>query len=162
MEQADFKSSSTLAKSIKTIVSIVGALIVTLYKGPSLLMTATQYNLVLGAILLTIECLSSSAYIITQVDSMKTLSNILEINNQHTITTIFNFYFISLLFQSVLLTNFGAELIKVSFYCLFVAIMTGILSLVMERDPAAWSLLPSVMLLSILFSVSLWFHLYDC
>ncbi|CAL5418994.1 unnamed protein product [Camellia sinensis] len=45
LEQADFKSSSTLAKSIKTIVSIVGALIVTLYKGPSLLMTATKYNL---------------------------------------------------------------------------------------------------------------------
>ncbi|KAL7196784.1 hypothetical protein ACSBR1_036738 [Camellia fascicularis] len=67
LEQADFKSSSTLAKSIGTIVSIVGALIVTLYKGPSLLMTATQYNLVLGAFLLTIECLSSSAYVITQL-----------------------------------------------------------------------------------------------
>ncbi|CAL5421390.1 unnamed protein product [Camellia sinensis] len=119
LEQADFKSSSTLAKSIGTIVSIVGALIVTLYKGPSLLMTATQYNLVLGAFLLTIECLSSSAYIIT---------------------------------QAFLLTKFGTELIIVFFYCFFVAIMTGILSLVMERDPAAWSLLPSVKLLSILFS----------
>ncbi|KAI7996755.1 WAT1-related protein [Camellia lanceoleosa] len=119
LEQADIKSSSTLAKSIGTIVSIVGALIVTLYKGPSLLMTATQYNLVLGAFLLTIECLSSSAYIIT---------------------------------QAFLLTKFGAELIIVFFYCFFVAIMTGILSLVMERDPAAWSLLPSVKLLSILFS----------
>ncbi|THG01119.1 hypothetical protein TEA_025895 [Camellia sinensis var. sinensis] len=120
LEQADFKSSSTLAKSIGTIVSIVGALIVTLYKGPSLLMTATQYNLVLGAFLLTIECLSSSAYIIT---------------------------------QAFLLTEFGAELIIVFFFSFFVAIMTGILSLVMERDPAAWSLLPSVKLLSILFSV---------
>ncbi|XP_028095828.1 WAT1-related protein At3g28050-like isoform X6 [Camellia sinensis] len=119
LEQADFKSSSTLAKSIGTIVSIVGALIVTLYKGPSLLMTATQYNLVLGAFLLTIECLSSSAYIIT---------------------------------QAFLLTEFGAELIIVFFFSFFVAIMTGILSLVMERDPAAWSLLPSVKLLSILFS----------
>ncbi|CAL5421388.1 unnamed protein product [Camellia sinensis] len=119
LEQADFKSSSTLAKSIGTIISIVGALIVTLYKGPSLLMTATQYNLVLGAFLLTIECLSSSAYIIT---------------------------------QAFLLTEFGAELIIVFFFSFFVAIMTGILSLVMERDPAAWSLLPSVKLLSILFS----------
>ncbi|KAF5940148.1 hypothetical protein HYC85_021315 [Camellia sinensis] len=119
LEQADFKSSSTLAKSIGTIVSIVGALIVTLYKGPSLLMTVTQYNLVLGAFLLIVECLSSSAYIII---------------------------------QAFLLTKFGAELIIVFFYCFFVAIMTGILSLVMERDPAAWSLLPSVKLLSILFS----------
>ncbi|GMP82902.1 hypothetical protein CsSME_00037013 [Camellia sinensis var. sinensis] len=85
LEQADFKSSRTLAKSIGTIVSIVGALIVTLYKGPSLLMTATKYNL------------------------------------------------------AFLLTKFGAELIIVFFYCFFVAIMAGILSLVMERDPAAWS-----------------------
>ncbi|CAL5368958.1 unnamed protein product [Camellia sinensis] len=51
-----------------------------------------------------------------------------------------------------LLTKIGAELIIVFFYCFFAAIMTKILSLVMERDPAAWSLLPSVKLLSILFS----------
>ncbi|KAF5943395.1 hypothetical protein HYC85_017472 [Camellia sinensis] len=51
-----------------------------------------------------------------------------------------------------LLTKIGAELIIVFFYGFFAAIMTGILSLVMERYPVAWSLLPSVKLLSILFS----------
>ncbi|KAL6983635.1 hypothetical protein U1Q18_017015 [Sarracenia purpurea var. burkii] len=130
MEEVDYRSSSTLAKSIGTLVSIIGALIATLYKGPSILMTPShsnmlhqlltqQSNLVVGGLLLIIDCLASSAFIIA---------------------------------QALLLKKCGAELIIVFFYCFFVAIMCALFSLVVERDLAAWSLLPTARLLNVLYS----------
>ncbi|XAR65034.1 hypothetical protein NMG60_11008984 [Bertholletia excelsa] len=66
MEDVDFRRSSTLAKTIGTIVSIIGAITVTLYKGPSILKNPSQSNLLLGGLLLTIDCLACGATIITQ------------------------------------------------------------------------------------------------
>lgn len=83
METLNWRSSSSLAKSIGTVVSILGAFIVTLYKGPSLLMTSSSSNLsltellvqepnwVLGGLLLTADCVAASAWLIVQVKSVK-------------------------------------------------------------------------------------------
>ncbi|XP_057495924.1 WAT1-related protein At3g28050-like isoform X1 [Actinidia eriantha] len=130
MEEVDCRSTSTLAKTIGTLVSIGGALIVTLYKGPSILVTPShsnfphqfltqQSNLVIGGLLLIIDCLAASAFTIT---------------------------------QALVLKKFKAELIIVFFYCFFVAIMCAICSLVVERDFDAWSLRPPVRLVTILYS----------
>ncbi|KAI8528372.1 hypothetical protein RHMOL_Rhmol12G0144100 [Rhododendron molle] len=78
MEEVHYRSSSTQAKSIGTLVLIVGALVVTLYKGPSLLTNPShrnisqrflirqETNLITGGVLLVIDCLASSAFIIAQ------------------------------------------------------------------------------------------------
>ncbi|XP_052173445.1 WAT1-related protein At3g28050-like isoform X2 [Diospyros lotus] len=130
MEEIHFRRSSTLAKTTGTLVSIIGALIVILYKGPSIVMTLSlpntpqqllmqRSNFVIGGVLLIIDCVAASAFIIT---------------------------------QALLLARYSAELIIVFFYCFFVAIMSAMFSLVVERDLAAWSLQPTLRLLTILYS----------
>ena len=81
MEKVALKSRSSQAKILGTIVSISGAFIVTLYKGPPLLgfsspsdsylhLPVSQYsNWALGGLLLTVTCLSSATWKIFQVIS---------------------------------------------------------------------------------------------
>ncbi|PRQ38209.1 putative oligopeptide transporter, OPT superfamily [Rosa chinensis] len=83
MEKIDRRSCSTLAKTLGTIVSISGAFIVTLYKGPPQLMTASvdllshnklflpQSNWVIGGMLLGFYCVVAAAFLIVQVKSVK-------------------------------------------------------------------------------------------
>lgn len=83
MEKIDGRSCSTLAKTLGTIVSISGAFIVTLYKGPPLLMTASvdmlshnqlflpQSNWVIGGMLLGLHCVVAAAWLIIQVKFVK-------------------------------------------------------------------------------------------
>lgn len=77
MEAVDL-SITTQAKFIGTVVSIAGAIIMTLYKGPtilsSLLKSEISQNLlvqpsnwVLGGIFLAIDCVFGSMYMIAQV-----------------------------------------------------------------------------------------------
>lgn len=83
MEKIHGRSCSTLAKILGTIVSISGAFIVTLYKGPPLLMTTSadilshnqlflpQSNWVVGGMLLGFYCVVAAAWLIIQVKSVK-------------------------------------------------------------------------------------------
>ncbi|GKV22827.1 hypothetical protein SLEP1_g32650 [Rubroshorea leprosula] len=82
MEKAYLRSSSFQAKLLGTTVSIAGAFIVTFYKGPALLLTSQpsglSYSLllqhshwVIGGLLLAIDCLFCSAWIITQASILK-------------------------------------------------------------------------------------------
>lgn len=81
MEKFNYRSSTTLAKSIGTLVSIIGALIVTLYQGPSILGISPHSNApfhtltsssawLVGGLLLTVDSLVSSIFIITQVEQL--------------------------------------------------------------------------------------------
>ncbi|KAF7809268.1 WAT1-related protein [Senna tora] len=131
MERLDWRSSSSIAKSVGTIVSISGAFIATLYKGPSLLkrpspanlsqhlMFTQESNFVLGGIFLAADCLMASAFLIVQASILK---------------------------------KYPAELIVAFLYCFFVAIQSGVTCLFMERDTSAWSLQPSLRLLGVLYS----------
>ncbi|CAA0833103.1 WAT1-related protein [Striga hermonthica] len=131
MEKLACKSSSFLAKAIGTVVSIAGAFIVTLYKGPEIsifkspsnflneYIQTPQLNLIIGGLFLAADCLASSGYIIV---------------------------------QALILKKYPAELIIVFFYCLFAAILSSIASLVMERDLSAWALEPSIRPIAILYS----------
>ncbi|KAH9773450.1 WAT1-related protein [Citrus sinensis] len=130
VEKLDWRSSSSLAKSVGTIVLITGAFIMTYYKGPHLLMTSLppnsslqvfmpQTNWVFGGLLLAVDCVFTSAWFIVQASILK---------------------------------KFSAEFIVVFFYCFFVAIQSAILCLVMERDLSSWSLKPGVRLVAVLYS----------
>jgi ABC-type microcin C transport system permease subunit YejE len=57
------------------------------------------------------------------------------------------------IFQASILKKYPAGLIVVFFYCFFVAILSGVTCLVVERDISAWSLEPKLRLLSVLYSV---------
>lgn len=80
------RSFSSLAKTLGTIVSISGAFIVTLYKGPPILktsstvmtdvlshkqLTSERSNWVLGGVCVAANCVLASAWIIVQVKSVK-------------------------------------------------------------------------------------------
>lgn len=79
MEKFNYRSSTTLAKTFGTMVTIIGALIMTLYQGPSIwgisphsnantLQTLTSSSAwLLGALLLTIDSIVASISIIAQV-----------------------------------------------------------------------------------------------
>ncbi|GMN41668.1 hypothetical protein TIFTF001_010890 [Ficus carica] len=131
MEKLHWRSFTSLAKIIGTIVSLFGAFIVTCYDGPSLLNTSSlsnlsykkllfqQSNWVLGGLFLLIDAVMTAVWIIIQKPILK---------------------------------KYPAELILVFFYCFFVAVLSGVVCLVVERDLSAWSLKSKTRLYSILFS----------
>ncbi|MED6155704.1 hypothetical protein PIB30_007572 [Stylosanthes scabra] len=131
LEQFDWRNSSSLAKSLGTIVSIAGAFVATLYMGPAILtglshansslqpLLSQDPNWILGGLFLAVDCVMASAFIIV---------------------------------QAYVLKKFPAEFIVVFFYCFFVAIQSAVTCLVMERDISAWSLEPKQRLLTVLYS----------
>ncbi|PON31669.1 WAT1-related protein [Parasponia andersonii] len=133
MEKLNWRSSTSLAKSIGTIVSITGELIVTLYKGPSLLPTSSSSNLfytellqqpnwVLGGLLLTADSVAASVWLIIQMETAS------------------------------ILKRYPAELILAFFYCFFSALLSAVSCFVVERDLSPWSLKSKTRFLSVLFS----------
>ncbi|XP_038694522.1 WAT1-related protein At5g40240-like isoform X2 [Tripterygium wilfordii] len=130
MEKLDWRTSTSLAKLMGTIVSISGAFIVTYWKGPSLLRTVSSLNLlnqlvsqesnwIIGGLLLALDCLMTSAWVIL---------------------------------QALVLKKYPSELVVVFYYCFFVAIQSFIVCLFVEREPGAWSLVPDVKLIAVLYS----------
>ncbi|CAA2934767.1 WAT1-related At3g28050-like [Olea europaea subsp. europaea] len=132
MEKLACRRASFQAKTIGTVVSIVGAFIVTLYKGPQILTSQSasrlldnfirtpQSSWILGGLFLAVDCAVSSGYIIV---------------------------------QALILKKYPAELIIVFFYCLFAAILSTVVSLIVDRDLSAWSLQPNIRLIAVLYSV---------
>ena len=85
MEKLDFRLRSSLAKSIGTMVSIAGALMVTLYKGLPIAFAASPHNLhhklhasvqsnwLIGGLLLAAACFCFALLLIVQVESLQPL-----------------------------------------------------------------------------------------
>ncbi|KAM7273425.1 hypothetical protein ACFE04_028089 [Oxalis oulophora] len=131
MEKLDIRSSITQVKILGTVVSILGALIVTLYKGPSVFtlpqpptlsssnLLATTNNWILAGFFLATACFSLSVW-----------------NN----------------FQAIVLEEYPSELTILSFYCFFGTIQCFIVALVAERNLAAWKITPNIQLVSIIYS----------
>ncbi|CAA2971475.1 WAT1-related At3g28050-like [Olea europaea subsp. europaea] len=130
LEKFDCKSSGTLAKSIGTIVSIIGAFIITLYKGPTILgisshsiapiHTLTQSSAwLIGGLLLAIDSVVASVFIIA---------------------------------QALVLRKYPAVLLLMLFYSCFIAILSAAVSLTVERDTKAWSLKPMTRLIPVIYS----------
>ncbi|KAL6505553.1 hypothetical protein OROHE_022932 [Orobanche hederae] len=131
MEKLACRSSSFLAKITGTVVSIGGAFIVVLYKGPQILTPQSSSKLlneyihipqskwIIGGLLLAADCIVASGYIIVQASILK---------------------------------KYPAELIIVFFYCLFAAILSTMASLIVDRDLSVWALQPNIRLIAVLYS----------
>ncbi|XP_042493826.1 WAT1-related protein At5g40230-like [Macadamia integrifolia] len=135
MEKLDWKSSSSQAKSIGTIVSISGAFIVTLYKGPPILMDpslnssnrlhlSSQSNWVIGGIFFAADCLLSAIWYT---------------------------------FQAAIVKEYPEELTLIFLYSFCGTIHSAIGSLIAERDLSAWKLKPDLALITIVYSAILGF-----
>ncbi|XP_061338614.1 WAT1-related protein At5g40230-like isoform X3 [Gastrolobium bilobum] len=135
MEKLDIGSSISQIKIMGTVLSISGALLVTLYKGtpigsfriepspsqPSPSMLAEISSWVIGGIFLAIASLSLAVWNIA---------------------------------QAAILKGYPSQLTIVAFYCLFGTIQCAILSVIVVRDSNAWNLKPDIELISILYSAT--------
>ncbi|CAI9092863.1 OLC1v1028206C1 [Oldenlandia corymbosa var. corymbosa] len=130
MEVLDFRSFSSLAKTIGTVVAISGAIVATFYEGPILLMIPSSPNLavqslnpssnwVLGGILLGICSFLSSMFIIA---------------------------------QAFVLKKYPVELIIMFSYSCFVAILSAAASLIIDKDFSTWSLNSKTRLLAVIYA----------
>ncbi|KAL2559674.1 WAT1-related protein [Forsythia ovata] len=141
MEEVHLGRFSTISKSVGTVVSIAGAFVVTLYKGPAILnkpliagspiqlLLSSQQNWILGGILLAGASFLTSSWCILQASILK---------------------------------MYPAEMMIVAFYCLFVTIQSATGSLIAERDLTAWRIEADMGLVAIFYSaiVNIAFRLY--
>ncbi|KAK4485781.1 hypothetical protein RD792_008428 [Penstemon davidsonii] len=142
MEEVNWRRLSTISKSAGTIVSILGAFIVTFYKGPAILNTplitsgsSTQLylpstqNWVLGGLLLACASFVTSSWCILQASILK---------------------------------MYPSEMIVVAIYCFFVTIQSSMVYLIAERDVTAWRIETTIGLTAILYSaiINIAYRLY--
>ncbi|XP_050223078.1 WAT1-related protein At3g28050-like [Mercurialis annua] len=128
MERVTLKKRSSQAKVLGTIVSIAGAFIVTLYKGPAIIIASppsvslnqtlhsSNPNWILGGILLTVEYLLVPLWYIVQTQIME---------------------------------EYPAETTVVFFYNLTVSFVAAIAALIIEGPSSAWIVSPNIALASI-------------
>ncbi|XVF60373.1 hypothetical protein PTKIN_Ptkin08bG0040100 [Pterospermum kingtungense] len=143
MEKLDWKRTSSQAKVMGTIISIIGAFVVTLYKGPAIIiaskpsmslrqpLNSSETNLisdglhsanpnwVVGGVLLTAEYILVPLWYIVQTQIMK---------------------------------EYPAELTVVFFYNLCVSFIAAIVGLASERNASAWRIRPDIALASVVCS----------
>ncbi|KAL5860432.1 hypothetical protein ACOSQ3_001739 [Xanthoceras sorbifolium] len=133
MEKVSSRKTSSQAKVLGTILSIGGAFVVTLYKGPPIIIvspspsilldqrlhSSDSNNWVIGGLFLTAEYILIPLWYIVQAQIMKV---------------------------------YPAELTVVFFYNLCVSFIAAIVGLITERDSSAWRVRPDIALASILCS----------
>ncbi|KAF3649272.1 putative RING-H2 finger protein ATL46-like [Capsicum annuum] len=132
MEKLDIRKASSQAKSVGTVVAIVGASIMTLYKGPRVLgsnfpsdssyhslVLSQESNWILGALLIITTCIMSAGWNILQTDTVK---------------------------------KYPEHMTIVFFTCLFGSIQIATLTLALESNPKAWMVKPGIEIIAIVFS----------
>ncbi|GAV88968.1 EamA domain-containing protein [Cephalotus follicularis] len=131
MEKLDLRVQSSQARSFGTIVSITGALMVTLYQGPPIISTSSADNLPIGIVL--------------SPQANWVLGGILLATGG---------FFLSLLYivQTWIIKQYPEELMVTLICCIFVTIQCAIVSLFAERDPNAWIPKPDMGLIAIVYS----------
>ncbi|CAA0833698.1 WAT1-related protein [Striga hermonthica] len=127
MEKFSLRKSSCISMILGTIISIFGASIVTLYKGPAIVnkistlsSSSSQQNWVLGGILLASAAFSTASWSIVQ--------------------------------QTWILKVYPAEMTIVAIYCLFVTMQSTLVGLIAEKDIIAWKLQTRIGLLAVLYA----------
>lgn len=128
METFEYKSLSTVAKTIGTLVSIIGALVATLYEGPDVLnplLTSLPHFLnqpsawVIGGLVAMIGALITSVFIIS---------------------------------QAFVLKKYPAELIVMLFYSCGLTVLCLVGSLIIERDLSSWIIHSQPAILALIYS----------
>ncbi|KAK0573145.1 hypothetical protein LWI29_003577 [Acer saccharum] len=135
MEKLNWRSKSSQAKSLGTLVSIAGAFVITFYQGPPILKTLSsgtvslsfhdphvvlsKSNWILGGISLGAAAFLGSAWFIL---------------------------------QAIILKKFPAIMIILFFKYMFGTILAALFSLTVVRDPSAWKLRLDIGLVAVLYS----------
>lgn len=134
MENLDLRVRSSRAKSIGTIMSITGALTMTMYEGPPVAFTS-----------LTSTKLNGNA---TLPQSNWVMGGILSAIAAFMLAVLF-------VFQTSIIRAYPAELMVTLICCTFVTMQSSIVSLMAERNPSAWRLRPDIELIAIVYSAVL-------
>ncbi|KAG4932702.1 hypothetical protein JHK87_046704 [Glycine soja] len=135
MEKLNIGSSISQIKVMGTVLSIAGALLVTLYKGSPIISFRTQpspsqplpsllaatSNWVIGGLFFATASISPAAWNIT---------------------------------QAAILKGDSSQLTILAYYCLFGTIQSAILSLIVVRDPNEWKIRPDVELIAVFYSAT--------
>ncbi|XP_022740898.1 WAT1-related protein At3g28050-like [Durio zibethinus] len=123
MEKLELRRSSSQAKALGAVVAVTGAFVVTLYKGPPVLITSSPSNFpqhllhseqsrwILGGFLILLVCLSSATWNV---------------------------------FQAATVKEYPDKMTIVFFFTFFTAIQSLVFSLILERNPTAWKLKSTV------------------
>ncbi|XP_065878916.1 WAT1-related protein At5g40240-like [Euphorbia lathyris] len=124
METVDLRRSSSQAKCLGAIVSVAGAFIVTLYKGPALFLNSAKEShqkseWILGGLLMVIVCLLSATWNIAQGATVK---------------------------------QYPEKITIVFFFTLFITIQSAVFSFIFETNPNAWILNSRIEIVAILFT----------
>ncbi|KAM6562152.1 hypothetical protein CsatB_022150 [Cannabis sativa] len=132
MESVNWRSSSSQAKCLGTLVSISGAFVVTLYKGPPIiqefslipnlppqLLSSSQSEWALGGLFLATDCFVSSLWYILQASTQK---------------------------------RYPAVVLAVLYQTSFSALLDALFSLIVVKDTSAWKLKFDMGLVAILYT----------
>ncbi|GLU21577.1 hypothetical protein SLE2022_377100 [Rubroshorea leprosula] len=131
MEKIDLRMQSSLAKSIGTIVSIGGALTVTLYKGPSIIFTSSPNNL------------PNELHLSIHLNWV--IGGILLATGSFLLALLF-------ILQTSIIREYSEVLMVTVIACLFTTIQSAAIGLIAERDMGAWTLKPDMELIAIGYS----------
>lgn len=161
MEKLDIRSLSSQAKSIGTIITVTGAFVVTLYKGPVLLSDNTSGNpihlnlllsmskqskWIFGGLFLALGYLFVATWSVLQV-----MINRPPINSYHEqIPSKINIYIQS---QAHTVKKYPDKTTVVFFFMLFGTIQCAVFSFLLERDLNTWILHQNIEMITIFYSV---------
>lgn len=133
MEKPNLKVKGSQAKSIGSIISIIGAFIVTLYKGPSIIFSTLSLSNSLHQLLLSPPpSWILGGFVLAVASFLKALLYIV---------------------QAWIIKDYPAELMIILISSIFGTIISAIVCLIAERDLNAWKLRLDIELLAIGFSV---------
>ncbi|XVE67973.1 hypothetical protein DITRI_Ditri09bG0030900 [Diplodiscus trichospermus] len=122
MEKLELRRSSSQAKALGAVVAVTGAFVVTLYKGPPVLISSTsnlhqhllfseQSRWIIGGFLILLVCLSSATWNVLQAATVK---------------------------------EYPDKMTIVFFYTFFITVQSLVFSLILERNPTAWKVKSTV------------------
>ena len=175
MEKVALRSSTTQAKIIGTIVSISGALVVVLYKGPKVftslhwtsssvlrqwpLESSSESNWVIGGVLIAVAYLLYSFWYIIQVKRIFSeescfLFSCIQFKWTRKLSSLTEFEVFCVL-QTQVMEMYPQELTVAFFYNLCATFIAIPVSLIAESNFSSWRLTPSIAVVAVLYSVIL-------
>ncbi|XWS40775.1 hypothetical protein CRYUN_Cryun17cG0024400 [Craigia yunnanensis] len=130
MEKLELRRSTSQAKALGAVVAVTGAFVVTLYKGPPVLISSPsnfpqhlllseQSRWIIGGFLIVLVCLSSATWNVAQAATVN---------------------------------EYPDKMTIVFFFTFFITIQSLVFSLILERNPTAWKLKSTVEVAAIVCS----------
>ena len=167
MEKLDLKVKSSRAKCLGTLVSVAGALLITIYKGPGIEFASTtpsmlnhnlllpRSNWIIGGFLTAAAAFMVAVLLVFQVRSFFKKMKALKLPLNAVLLLICqNICFSLLHLQTSIIRDYPAELIVTLISHIFATMQSSLVSLIAERDPSAWRLRLDMELIAVGYSVS--------